>query len=366
MLVVDIAGADSPTERLQEGRPVHKSIPGDRAQLELFSARGIATPMSTSFTSCRYDPSGPKVLDLFAGIGGLSTGFREAGFNVTGMDNDPCSAMMLARWSLAIPQTVDLRDPVQFPRVPVLVGGPPCRPWTVVNLQRRRLAHPDQPLLRCFFDAALAQNPEFVLMENVLPVSSAEDYSAAWHRLEEAGYSVGAEPVRYSDYGAPTARRRLLTVAVRRSRGGSTEFFALLRNYRVSAATVEQAMGWLRDLRRNEVADHEWPRLGTIEKYAGRYAQREYGWFRLNWDQPAPSFPNVTKTYVLHPDAGQNAYDLRVISVREALCVMGFGHHFYFPEGIPLAHRYQMIANAVSPPVARACAEVILQMLSRG
>lgn len=366
MLSVAVGENGAAGAKLSDEGCVYSPTPGDRDQLELFRPLGGESPVASVFSVCRHKPDGPTVLDLFAGIGGLSTGFREAGFRVTGMDHDPWSAAVLSQWSLACPITTDLRNPIEYPSVPVLIGGPPCRPWTVVNQHRRRTAHPDQPLLRCFFEAVLTQKPEIVLMENVLPVSTAEDYAAGWQSLEDAGYSVGAEPVRYSDYGAPTARRRLLTVAVRRSRSGATQFFASLRAHRVSAVTVRQAIGWLRGVERSVVDDHEWPRLGTIEKYAMRYARREYGWYRLNWDQPAPSFPNVAKTYVLHPDAGQDGYQLRVISVREALCIMGFGPHFFFPRGMSLAHRYQMVANAVSPPVARACAEVILEMLGQG
>jgi DNA (cytosine-5)-methyltransferase 1 len=106
--------------------------------------------------------------------------------------------------------------------------------------------------------------------------------------------------------------------------------------------------------------------LNTIEKYRERYRTGQYGWRRLDYDSPAPSFGNVTKTYVLHPEAGESGFDERILSVRELLCIMGFPKEFHFPEGIPLPRRYQMVADVVSPVFSEACAHVTREMLATG
>jgi DNA (cytosine-5)-methyltransferase 1 len=75
--------------------------------------------------------------------------------------------------------------------------------------------------------------------------------------------------------------------------------------------------------------DHVWPNLKTIDKYAENYRTNKFGWYVLNWSEPAPSFGNVMKTYILHPDS-LNGKPSRVISVREALLVMGFNENTRF------------------------------------
>ena len=88
-----------------------------------------------------------------------------------------------------------------------------------------------------------------------------------------------------------------------------------------------------------------------------REGVESFGWLILNWDKPAPSFSNVAKAYVLHPDMN------RVISVREALLIMGFPEEFRFPPRLGLRTRYQMIADAVSPVFSYALAQAIKSYL---
>jgi site-specific DNA-cytosine methylase len=102
----------------------------------------------------------------------------------------------------------------------------------------------------------------------------------------------------------------------------------------------------------------------TIEKYRDRYESGRYGWKRLDWDVPAPSFGSVAKTYILHPDSWENGRPARVLSVREVLSLLGFSRDFRFPPGTPLHHRYRMVANAVSPIFALACANAVRTLLT--
>ena len=80
-------------------------------------------------------------------------------------------------------------------------------------------------------------------------------------------------------------------------------------------------------------------------------------------DEATPSFGNVQKTCTLHPLAGDNGFPLRVISVREAMAIMGFNNEFKFPEEITLTVKYQMIADVVSPVFSKKCANVIKELL---
>jgi len=130
---------------------------------------------------------------------------------------------------------------------------------------------------------------------------------------------------------------------------------------REKPSTVRDVMWQLRDQEMGTVPDHVWPQLNTIEKYLRYYETGKYGWYVLDWDSPAPSFGNIMKTYILHPDAS-NGGPKRVISVREALLIMGFGMDFRFPQEAGTGIRYQMIADSVSPvfslKIAKTLAEV--------
>jgi DNA (cytosine-5)-methyltransferase 1 len=306
----------------------------------------------------------PEVLDLFTGIGGMALGFRSEGFAVRGVDIDPVAGHVFQLNGVGDFAEEDLATAPRVIGSPVVTGGPPCRPWSAVNMQRRGRDHNDHLLLNRFFQHLIALKPQLFIIENVPPLLGDHDFQQLVREMERRGYSIKPRVLRYSDFGAATARRRLFTVGLRDSvRASAAEFFARLDRERKPPRTVRQEIEWLRDTPHGSVEDHHWSQLRSIENYAAKYETGEFGWRKLNWDEPAPSFGSIAKTYILHPDAGVDGYPLRVLSVREVLCIMGFDRDFRFPPGTSLTRRYHMVANTVSPHMAAACARVAKQML---
>lgn len=328
-------------------------------------------PDSVSPQTSLHLNSGPEkpieVLDLFAGIGGLSLGFKAAGFTVIGVDNERISASAFCTNNIGQHIQTDLHSSMAVRDVPVVIGGPPCRPWSAVNLQRRGRRHDDHALLKQFFLHLLEIRPSAFLMENVPPLLGDPDYKQLVQEMQLNGYVVSARVLRYSDFGAATSRRRLFTVGFCDSfMANADHFFQLLEQEHQPCSTVHDAISWLRYIPRNGVHDHEWSNPQTIARYKDRYQTGQYGWRKLTWNEPAPSFGSVAKTYILHPDAGQEDLPRNVLSVREVLSIMGFDRNFHFPSGTALHTRYGMSANAVSPIVAEACARVFKRLLCGG
>jgi len=296
------------------------------------------------------------VLDLFAGMGGLSLGFAEAlgPGAVTGADAWPRAAAAYgANVGRAVLVDLSRDDPGGDPDV--VVGGPPCRPWSPVNLRRRRAAHEDYALVRRFYEIVAARRPRAFAMENVPALAGDPILLDA---LRDAGrrYAVEKIVVNYGDYGAATTRRRLFVVGAQDPavlRG----ILLGLERARSPAATVRDAIGDLEGVGRGGFPDHEWAGARTAWRYADKYAAGRFGWYRLDWDRPAPSFGNVGKTYTLHPSGA------RAVSVREVMRIMGFPDSYAFPPGTPLHDRYQMVADAVSPAFSRALARAVLDAL---
>ncbi len=304
-----------------------------------------------------------RVLDLFCGAGGLSLGFRDEGFSITGADNNPYSGKIFSINHIGEFIDIDLTEKPVTDSFDIIVGGPPCRPWSTVNLQRRGSLHPEYILLDRFFEHIIALKPRAFLLENVLPLGHDARFLELIGKATHEGYHILFRTVRYSDFGATTRRQRLIAVGFREFGLNASEFFERLEQMKEPSLTVGQTIKQYENFMYGEYPDHEWPNLTTIDKYQKYYKSGKYGWFKLDYDDCSPSFGNIMKTYILHPLAGMNGYPLRVISVREALEIMGFPSTFTFPSGMGMSMKYQMVANSVSPVVARKLARVIKCML---
>ena len=187
-------------------------------------------------------------MDLFAGAGGFSEGFRNAGFSISaGSDNDPDAA---ATYALNFPKARVIAGDIGLPAIKeqildaarsasVLVGGPPCQAFSQVRNHTRMIEDPRNALYREFVDVLQHSMPMAFVMENVTGM----DQMGAREQIEAdlalgGNYAVLPQVVDAADFGVPQTRKRLFFVGVRRSLGlmppqlkgsGATESVALVR-----------------------------------------------------------------------------------------------------------------------------------------
>ena len=76
------------------------------------------------------EAKGPSVIDLFAGAGGLTEGFRRVGFQpilAVEMDRDAASTYSANVAGDVVVQPIECVAHGDIPRADVLIGGPPCQ-----------------------------------------------------------------------------------------------------------------------------------------------------------------------------------------------------------------------------------------------
>lgn len=322
-----------------------------------------------------------EILDLFCGAGGLSYGFSKIdGHHITGVDiSDDAAVVAEANDILDDFRKIDLSEETIENGYDIILGGPPCKPFSSVNTTKRGSDHGDYQLVKRFFDHIVENKPRVFLMENVPPLEGEEILERQLARIdaeqdklgeteEIPSYSIEKRVVRYSDYGAATKRNRLIVFGIRE--GDAHEFFRNLEKYRSAPANVGDKIAGL-PAEEDPSIKHIWPNLTTIHKYKDKYRKNKYGWYILDEDGPAPSFGNVMKTYIL-PPSGKTLFDdsidskknpPRAISVREAALIMGFDMDFDIPEDLGIGNSYQLIVDSVSPDFSRVAARAVQDML---
>ncbi len=169
------------------------------------------------------------VIDLFCGAGGLSEGFRQAGFHVlAGQDFDDQAGATFAKTH---PEATFIGGPIQdvTPQqllkaagkkrgeIDVIVGGPPCQGYSVYNHQRGD-SDPRAGLFREYLRIVKGIKPRWLVMENVTGITSiagGKIVDEIFSGMESLGYRVEMKVLKAEEFGVPQERRRVFFIATR-------------------------------------------------------------------------------------------------------------------------------------------------------
>jgi site-specific DNA-cytosine methylase len=156
----------------------------------------------------------PLALDLFAGCGGLALGFEAAGFKTVGYekDADACATYRKNLGSPCYQNTIEIGFDYGV-RPDVIIGGPPCQPFSVIGYQRGpRDPRDGFPVL---LDAVRNLRPKLVLIENVrgLLYRNKAYLDSVTSELRGFGYRVECRLLKAIDYGVPQNRERVIIAA---------------------------------------------------------------------------------------------------------------------------------------------------------
>lgn len=109
----------------------------------------------------------PKVIDLFAGAGGLSLGFEMAGFNVVWANDSNRYACETyeANFGKGSITCADISTVKEFPPAEVVIGGYPCQGFSLAG--KRLVTDPRNKLYLEFARCVREVAPKFFVAENV-------------------------------------------------------------------------------------------------------------------------------------------------------------------------------------------------------
>ena len=353
-----------------------------------------------------------KVIDLFCGCGGLSEGFRLAGFEIVGGVDFNAAAIrtynknfgvgtgvccdLLSMSREEIIQTFgDLQD------VDVIIGGPPCQGFSAANRYKTEGQDPRNKLFFEFIKFVDLARPRAIVIENVKGIIT-KDNGYAKDRIEEIfrerGYSVAHRILDASDFGVPQKRSRNFFVMLKE---GEFDFDTLQKVGEV--VTVREAIGELYSYDKNDescftlrgqpqtdfqkylrasdnsIYNHEVRYPAEIVQHRISFVPQGGNWAdvppelwpteRNNRHSSAykrldETLPSVTiDTGNNHSNYFHPLYN-RIPTVRESARLQSFPDSFIF-EG-NRSEQYRQVGNAVPPLLAKAIADRLMEVLTHG
>lgn len=344
----------------------------------------------------------PTVIDLFAGVGGLSLGFEQAGFEVV-LANEYDSEIAQAyrenhkstRMIVGDITTLDL-EKIFKPftnKIDVVIGGPPCQGFSQKG--QRKTIHDERNFLFKYYVKVVALvAPKYFVMENVPNLLTAEngyfknEISELFHKM---GYDLNMDVLNAADYGVPQNRRRAVIIG---KKNGNAPQLPVKSNERITIWDAIEDLSYLESgegsetqayinqpkssyakmLRGNMTILHNHvatkhsklalERLALIPPNCGKEVLPDEhltkSIYSGTWSRMIKDDISVTITTRFDtPSSGRftHPYLNRAITVREAARIQSFPDSFIFIG--TKGSQMKQVGNAVPPRLANAIANVI-------
>jgi DNA (cytosine-5)-methyltransferase 1 len=166
-----------------------------------------------------------KVIDLFAGVGGLSYGFaHDDTFEIVAANEilpDMAKAYSLNHPAVKV-YCKDIKDfgikdlNIHKGEIDLIIGGPPCQSYSTVG--KRLIDDPKGKLFQEYYRILKEINPTVFLFENVkglLSMQKGELLKTIISLFESLGYKVKYKVLNSADYGVPQIRERVIIIGTK-------------------------------------------------------------------------------------------------------------------------------------------------------
>ena len=303
-----------------------------------------------------------KVISLFAGIGGLDTGFIENGYEVVWANDIDKYAVQTYQTNYSSPIILGDLNEINLNEIPladVVIGGFPCQPFSSMGELK---GFEDTRGTLFFRIVDLIQNqikrghkPKALILENVRNLrhhDKGKTFKVIKKTLMDLGYKVYDQVLNSSDYGVPQTRNRTFIVCFSNL---ETEF---------TYPEKTELFLTLQDLLEHDVdkkyflSDRILPTI--LSDGTGGYKAKS----EIDLKIARPLCATMAKMHRACQDnyVTQNGR-VRRLTPRECARLQGFSDDFIIPVSDTQA--YKQFGNAVTANVSRAVALKVKEALTK-
>jgi DNA (cytosine-5)-methyltransferase 1 len=308
-----------------------------------------------------------RVGELFAGIGGIGLGFREAGFELAWANEIDAKACITYRANfkhLLIEGDMKQINPEELSAIDVLTGGFPCQAFSIAGY-RKGFKDERGNLFLNILRYVDVLKPKVVFLENDKNLATHDrglTFEVIQKKIKSTGYVIRATVLNTAHYSdIPQNRERIYIVCFKDAKIAKRfefpERVVCRRSVRSLLETnVSDAFSYAKtkfyDQLKTEITD-----LDTVYQWRRMYV-------RKNKSGLCPTLTaNMGTGGHNVPLVLDEKNGIRKLTPRECARLQGFPDDYRFPESLPNSVLYKQIGNSVSVPVVRAIAEKIMKAL---
>ncbi len=306
-----------------------------------------------------------RIIDLFAGIGGIRSGFCNVFKNrckvVFSSEIDEYAQKTYYHNYNEVPYgDITKIKEENIPQHDILLAGFPCQAFSVAG--HRRGFEDTRGTL--FFDIARIakfHKPKVLFLENVkgfVGHDNGRTFETVKETLQEIGYKVYAKVLNTKDFGIPQNRERIYIVAFL----NHNIEFTFPQAYK-SGKTIEDMLE--RDIDEkfyyNNKPLYEKLKDGVVRTDTVYQWRRHY--VRENKNNLCPTLTANMGTGGHNVPIVKDAKGIRKLTPKECVRFQGFSDDFSFPQNMALCHQYKQAGNSVTVKVIEAIANEIKNVL---
>ena len=293
-----------------------------------------------------------RTVDLFAGCGGMSLGFQNAGFNIVAAFDCWFPAIEVYQKNFQHPifekdlSKEDICPLIDSFSPDIIIGGPPCQDFSSAGKRDENLGRADLSLV--FASIITRIKPKWFVMENVDRIEKSRVLQTVLELLKKSGYGLNSSILNASYCGVPQARKRYFLIGQRDGKDNSLSHY-LRKNQSKKPMTIFEYLG---------------DNLGIEYFYRHPRSYKRRAIFSIH--EPSPTVRGVNrpipKTYKKHEgDLCDINDNLRPLTTIERSYIQTFPKTFKFTGN--KSDQEQMLGNAVPVKMAEYVAHCILEYI---